>query len=218
MNNNQQNSIKQSGKQIFENFLTEKFPLNCGALMQKFEKLTELYFSVNAVINISALRNEDDVYIKHYLDALYPYKHFDGECADVGCGGGFPCLPLAIATGLDFFGIESVGKKLTLIKNCISEQLVQSVTPCHIRAEDLAKQGKRFDTVCARAVADTDKVLQYCAPLAKQGGKIILYKSQSENPALAKTETKLKVKLIDTQDYTLPNTDVARRIFIYAKQ
>ena len=216
--NSSQNSITPNGKQIFDRFLEENFPNTANDLKKKFKKLTELYFSVNAVINISALRNEDDVYIKHYLDALYPYKHFDGECADVGCGGGFPCLPLAIATGLSFFGIESVGKKLTLIKNCVESKLIQTITPCHVRAEDLAKQGKRFDTVCARAVADTDKVLQYCAPLTKSGGKIVLYKSQSENPALQKTETKLNVKLVEIQDYTLPNTDIARRLFIYAKR
>ena len=202
------------GKKVFSDFLLENF--SDRTFITKFEALTKLYFDVNSVINISAIRNESDVYIKHYLDSIYPYKYFDGRCCDVGCGGGFPCLPLAIITGLEFVGLDSVGKKLTLINRCVKEIGV-NVTAVHSRAEDLAKQGKLFDTVSARAVSDVDKTLSYCAPLAKQGGKVVLYKTQNDLPALSSTEKKLNVRLIDTNDYTLFNTDIKRRVFVYNK-
>ena len=203
------------GKTAFSDFLLENF--SDSTLINKFEALTKLYFEVNSVINISAIRTESDVYIKHYLDSIYPYKYFTGRCCDVGCGGGFPCLPLAIVTGLEFVGLDSIGKKLTLINRCVREMGLNNITAVHSRAEDLAKQGELFDTVSARAVSDIDKTLSYCAPLAKKGGKIILYKTQNDELAQSSTESKLKVRLAQTKDYILLNTDIKRRVFVYDK-
>ena len=204
-----------NGKQIFKDFLRENFADN--GLFARFEAITELYFDVNSVINISAIRNESDVYIKHYLDSIVPYRYFYGECCDVGCGGGFPCLPLALVTGLNFVGLDSVGKKLALINRCVTSLGLNNITAEHARSEDLAKQGRLFDTVSARAVSDADKSLRFCAPLAKKGGKIILYKTQNDVAASTSTETKQKVKLIETKDYTLYKTDIQRRLFVYEK-
>ena len=128
------------GKQIFTSFLQRNFELD---YTQKFELLTKLYFEVNSVINISAIRTEAEVYIKHYLDSIYPYKYFGGNCCDVGCGGGFPCIPLAIVTGLNFVGLDSVGKKLTLINRCVKEMNLSNITAVHARAEDIAKPDRK---------------------------------------------------------------------------
>ena len=203
------------GKKAFTEFLQQHFA--DSSLPKKFENLTKLYFEVNSVINISAIRTESDVYLKHYLDSIYPYKFFSGKCCDVGCGGGFPCLPLALVTDCSFVGLDSVGKKLALINRCKKELGLDNITSCHSRSEDLAKQGMLFDTVSARAVSDTDKSLAFCAPLAKKGGKIILYKTQNDNPAAEQTEKKLNVKLTVSEDYTLPYTDINRRLFVYDK-
>ena len=202
------------GKQIFTSFLQRNFELD---YTQKFELLTKLYFEVNSVINISALRTENDVYIKQYMDSIYPYKYFDGTCCDVGCGGGFPCIPLAIVTGLSFVGLDSVGKKLTLINRCVKELGLNNISAVHARAEEIAKQGKLFDTVSARAVSDVEKTLSYCAPIARRGGKIILYKTQNDINATATIEKKHNVRLVQSEDYTLLNTDIKRRVFIYEK-
>lgn len=208
-------NVEKYGKTAFSDFLLENF--SDGTLINKFEALTKLYFEVNSVINISAIRAENDVYIKHYLDSIYPYKYFVGRCCDVGCGGGFPCLPLAIVTGLEFVGLDSVCKKLTLINRCVQEIGLNNITAVHSRSEDLAKKGELFDTVSARAVSDVDKTLSYCAPLTQKGGRIVLYKTQNDNPALSQTEKKLQIKLTNVNDYTLLNTDIKRRVFVYKK-
>ncbi len=203
------------GRAILRDFI-----ISCtggDAPIEKFDSLTKLYCEVNSIINISALKNADDIYVKHYLDSIVPYKHFFGECCDVGCGGGFPCLPLAIITGLNFTGVESVGKKLLLIKRCASELGIKNIRSEYARAEELAKLHRSYDTVCARAVADTDKVLSYCAPLAKNGGQVILYKTPRDTAASSAVCKKLKVELCDTIDYVLPQTDISRRLFIYKK-
>lgn len=204
------------GRRIFTDFLNEKFKNNTSALAEKFDLLTDLYLQFNSAINISALRTLDDIYVKHYLDSIFPFTYFRGNCCDVGCGGGFPCIPLALVTGLFFTGIDGVGKKLGLIKRAAAELQLENISGSHIRAEELARV-RTFDTVCARAVADMDKVLSFCAPLAENSGKIILYKTQSDDKATLKTEKKYKVELIDVIDYTLPSTDINRRLFIYEK-
>ncbi|MBD5132658.1 MAG: 16S rRNA (guanine(527)-N(7))-methyltransferase RsmG [Clostridiales bacterium] len=203
------------GRAIFKQFLDENF--DDKTLIDEFDKLTALYFKVNSVINISALKTLDDIYIKHYLDSLYPYAHFSGACCDVGCGGGFPCLPLAIATKLHFTGVESVGKKLTLIHSAVSELKLGNIRADYARSEDLVKLGRKYDTVCCRAVADCEKSIKLCAPLVKSGGKLVLYRTQNDDRANQTIEISNNLTLTDTIDYLLPQTDIKRRLYLYTK-
>lgn len=204
-----------AGRKIFSAFLKDNF--DDISLPEKFDSLTSLYSEVNSIINISSLKAPDEIYIKHYLDSIFPYKYFQGDCCDVGCGGGFPCIPLSIVTGLDFTGIESVGKKLALIKRCVSELGVSNLSCIHARAEEAVKLGKRYDTVCARAVSGILKTLEYCVPLAKPNGRIILYKTETEIPPNADQLKKYKTEQIKALDYTLPGTEINRRLYIYGK-
>lgn len=210
------NLTSSAGRKTFYNFLSNNFD-NADTILKKFDTLTRLYFEINSVVNISSLNKIDDIYIKHYLDSIHPYKMFSGNCGDVGCGGGFPTIPLAIVTALHFSGIESIGKKLALIKRVITETSTKNITPLYSRSEDLAKQHILFDTVCARAVSNADTTLSFCAPITKQYGKIILYKTSNDSPATIVTEKKYKIQLSDTIDYTLLDTNINRRIYIYTK-
>lgn len=205
-----------SGRKIFAEFLDNNFE-DGAALLKKFDLLTEIYLQVLSVMNISAIKDVDGIYIKHYLDSIYPYKHFGGSCCDVGCGGGFPTIPLAIVTGLNITGVDSVGKKLLLIKRCESELQLKNLKSEYARSEDLVKLHRKYDTVCARAVADVDKTLSYLAPLCVDGGKIIMYKTQNDEPAKQSSLNKYKVTLLEEIDYTLPSTDIRRRLFVYKK-
>ncbi|MCH5350693.1 MAG: class I SAM-dependent methyltransferase [Clostridiales bacterium] len=210
------NQIESSrGRKILLNFLTDK--VRKPELIDDFDKITDLYFQVNSVVNISALKTIDDIYIKHYLDSIYPYDLFKGTVCDVGCGGGFPTLPLALTTELNITGLDSVGKKLLLIQRCITELGMKNVKAEYARSEELVKLHKSYNTVCARALADVDKALTLCAPLAKKGGLVILYRTQNDNPAKSQTMQKTETKLIKQLDYVLPETDIKRRILVYAK-
>lgn len=203
------------GRKILLNFLTDK--VRKPELIDDFDKITDLYMQVNAVVNISALKTVDDIYIKHYLDSVYPYELFTGTVCDVGCGGGFPTLPIALTTKLNVTGLDSVGKKLLLIHRCISELGMKNVKTEYARSEELAKLHKTYDTVCARALADVDKALTFCAPLTKKNGKVILYRTQNDSPAKASTLQKCEMNLSDVIDYTLPKTDIKRRVLVYTK-
>ena len=207
--------ISSYGRKLLSDFLTTE--LKKPELIDTFDRLTEIYYQVNSVVNISALKEIDDVYIKHYLDSIVPYRHFDGTVCDVGCGGGFPSLPLAIVTDCRVTGLDSVGKKLLLIHRAVSELYLKNIKADYARSEDLVKLHRTYDTVCARALGDVDKSLTFCAPLAKVGGKIVLYRTQNDLPAKTQTVEKCNVKLLDQIDYSLPGTDINRRLLIYGR-
>lgn len=208
-----ENFLDCNGRKALKRFLEDNFD---GEIINKFDVITTLYTQVNAVINISAIKDADGIYIKHYLDSIYPYKYFSGCCCDVGCGGGFPCIPLSAVTDCEFLGIDGVAKKLVLIDKCAAA-LGLNIKSLHARAEELKRTERRFDTVSARAVGDMDKVLSYCAPLCKKNGKIVLYKTQTEERASKSTEQKFNISLVEIKGYTLPGTDIDRRLFVYEK-
>lgn len=203
------------GRKIFLKYLTQE--VKKPELIEIFDGMTDLYVQVNSIINISALKTVDDIYVKHYLDSIYPYNRFVGTVCDVGCGGGFPSLPLAVVTGLSVTGLDSVGKKLLLIHRCISELHVKNIKTEYARSEDMVKLHRSYDTVCARALADVDKAITLCAPLTKPGGKLILYRTQNDAPAKQETLKKTGMTLIENTDYVLPETDIKRRILVYSK-
>lgn len=203
------------GRKLLLDFLTDK--IKRPELIDTFDKLTDIYYQVNSIVNISAIKDVDDVYIKHYLDSIFPYEHFDGTVCDVGCGGGFPSLPLSIVTDCQITGLDSVGKKLLLIQRASSELYITNIKAEYSRSEDLAKLHRSYDTVCARALGDVDKALSFCAPLARPGGKVLLYRTQNDNQAKQQTINKFKVTLADQIDYVLPGTDIKRRLLVYKK-
>ena len=203
------------GRRLLVDFLTTE--VKKPELIDTFDKLTDIYYQVNAVVNISALKEVDDIYIKHYLDSVVPFRQFAGTVCDVGCGGGFPSLPLAIVTDCTITGLDSIGKKLLLIHRAVSELYLKNIKADYARSEDLVKLHRTYDTVCARALSDVDKALSFCAPLAKSGGKVVLYRTQNDNSAKPDTLSKNKVSLLDQIDYVLPGTDIKRRLQIYKK-
>lgn len=209
--------IKNSfGRKIFGDFL--ELELKKPELLPCFDVLTKLYFEVNSIINISALRAVDDIYIKHYLDSLYPLSEFRGKTVcDVGCGGGFPSIPLAIASDFEVTGLDSVGKKLKLIELAVSALKLNNLKSEHARSEDFAKKGNSFDTVCARALADINTAVTFCAPLVNQHGRLILYRTQNDDMPKSEILNKFEFSAVKVKDYELSGTGINRRVYIFER-
>lgn len=193
-------------------FLVEN-NLDADGIEDKFARFLTLYEDFNSKINVSSIRDREGIYIKHFLDSIFPYKHFSGSCADVGCGGGFPCVPLCIVNpSLRFVAIDSVGKKLALADNAAKE-LGLNLTTLHSRAENVTE---RFDTVTARAVSSFDNLLAWCMPLVKKGGKFIAYKTVNDEPPPPALQLKHGVKNLNVIDYS-PDGTLNRRLFVFGK-
>lgn len=183
--------------------------------IRKFYNLTVKMVETNQVMNITALTTMDKIIPLHYADcvkaaALIPQN---ATVADIGCGGGFPILPLAIVRpDLKLVGIDSTEKKIRYVQNT-ADELELSVTAISGRAEDLAKQTDyrdHFDVVISRAVARLNVLDELCMPFVKVGGRFIALKGAAGQEELSETMNgiqKLGGQLQGTDEYSLFTVD-----------
>jgi 16S rRNA (guanine527-N7)-methyltransferase len=137
------------------------FP-NLTELQQKqFAQLGDLYTEWNAKINVVSRKDMDKLYLHHVLHALAMVKvvkFVDGaNIMDLGTGGGFPAVPLAIYyPNVNFLAVDSIGKKITVVNEVSQAIGLKNLTAINDRAENIKQ---KFDFVVSRAVAPTDKLM-----------------------------------------------------------
>lgn len=169
-------------QRIAEFCLTHRIPCtaeNCEAFDTLYAKL----LSFNAHTNITRITEAAAVCDKHFLDSLYPLAFGlfpENACVlDLGCGGGFPGLPLSIMRrDLTVTFLDSTAKKLLFVKQ-MAEEFSLNANVVSARAEDwISGHREAFDVVVSRAVADLPILCELALPYVKVGGKFIAYKSQ----------------------------------------
>lgn len=149
--------------------------------IRKFYDLTDLMLETNRVMNITALTTTDKIIPLHYADCVKAAEWIpqNATVADIGCGGGFPVLPLAIVRpDLRITGIDSTEKKIRYVKST-AEKLGLQVTAISGRAEELAKNPEHrdsYDCVISRAVARLNILNELCLPYVKVGGRLVALK------------------------------------------
>lgn len=194
--------------------------------MNKLITLRELVLEKNKVLNLTAITDPSEFDRKHIQDSLILTEYlplYPGmKVADLGTGGGFPGLPLAITNPeVDFHLIDSVNKKLVFIDEATKELKLTNVTTHHGRFEDLAHNKdhrEKYDVVVSRAVANLSVLLEYMVGFSKVDGLIVCYKSQrfSEELEDAKNALKmLKLELISENKYSLG--DAVHTLAIFKK-
>ena len=139
--------------------------------VQQFAALEELYKEWNSKINVISRKDIDSLYEKHVLHALSIAAVF--ECApeteilDLGTGGGFPGIPLAIFfPEVKFHLADSIGKKLKVVDTVVAAIDLKNVTTQHTRAEDI--KNRKFDAVVSRAVAPLGDLWRWSKPLIRK--------------------------------------------------
>lgn len=136
----------------------------------------------NDKINVTAITDEREFIRKHFIDSLTVCSNIaDGESViDVGTGAGFPGVPIKIVKeNSKVTLIDSVNKKLNVIRNISEEINLQNLEIIHTRAEDLANKEEyreKFDVVTTRAVSNFSTIVEYMLPFIKVGGKAICMK------------------------------------------
>ncbi len=143
---------------------------------------------------------------------------------DVGTGGGFPLLPLALSLpSAHFVGVDSTQKKIDAVRRITDQMGMKNVELIAGRAEVLGHEKKfreQFDVVTARAVAEINVLLEYCSPLVKPGGRIILWKSMNVDQELKESERvqkEFRCTLKDQHVYELPGDFGKRQLLIFEK-
>lgn len=174
-----------------------------------------LLLEANKTVNLTAIRDPDEAWHRHILDALSLLPILAGELgegarlADVGSGGGVPGIPLAIVLegaiqGLRVTLIESTGKKARFLEAVIERLGLSHVRVVQARAErlgqDRANHREKYDAVIARAVGRLAIVAELTVPLARKGGLVLLVKGQRADEELAEAGVALKALLAEHVD------------------
>ena len=187
-----------------------------------FTEYKNAFLKENAKLNLISKNDEKVLFEKHIFDSLAIKLFFDkykiqkAELLDIGCGGGFPCVPIAIEyPEIKVTGIDSIKKKINSI-NTIKEELeLKNLTTICDRVENI--KNKKFNIITSRAVADLAKITDYALPLLKKNGYFIAYKSKKALEELEGAEKifkKYNAKVIDIINYTLPLKEVYERNLI----
>ncbi|MDB5250213.1 MAG: rRNA ((527)-N(7))-methyltransferase RsmG [Segetibacter sp.] len=142
--------------------------------LEQFAALEELYKDWNSKINVISRKDIESLYVKHVLHSLTIAAviefHAGTQIVDIGTGGGFPGVPLAIFfPEVQFHLVDSIGKKLKVINEVSAAIGLTNVTTQHTRAEDI--KNRQFDFVVSRAVAPIKDLWKWGAPLIKRGNK-----------------------------------------------
>ena len=189
----------------FKSRLTKVFDKNGFSSMlnmervEKFTELTEIMLEENEKYNLTAIKEPNKIILNHYADcaALAAILPKGAKIADVGCGAGFPTLPVAILRpDLTILGIDSTAKRINYV-NMVAEKLgLSNVTAITARAEDVGKSELRetFDVVTARAVAAMRVLCELSLPLVKIGGQMIAMKGK--NAEFELSESKKAISLL----------------------
>lgn len=153
-------------------------------ILEALFQMTENLLRVNASMNLTAITEPHDIIVKHLTDSLSAAKFIpeDAKLLDVGCGGGFPSLPLAIARpDLRITALDSTAKKTAYVAEAAKLLSLSNLQTLTGRAEELAQEPQyreTFDVVIARAVAALPVLSELCLPFVRIGGKMIAMKAK----------------------------------------
>lgn len=191
--------------------------------LQQFKDLYTYYKGLQ--INVTSIKDEDEFVIKNFYDSLLPFREGEikGEkLIDIGTGGGFPGIPLAIIyPTMEYTLVDSLQKKIGVVEKA-ADIAGCTVTAEARRIEELGQSSEyreKFDIVTSRALAPWTTLLEYALPLLKVSGTFVAYQGPAIKESLTNTEamTMLGGELIEAKEYNLP-LSMGKRIAVLVKK
>ena len=205
-----------------EEFIKEVEALGLNVTEEKLEQLDIIYNNLvetNKTMNLTRITEKDDVYLKHFYDSLTLAKVYDlskvNTLCDIGTGAGFPGLVLKIFyPNLEITLVDSLLKRVKYLNNLIDKLQLTGIKAYHNRAEDLIRDGKKFDIVTARAVSALPKLLLWTMPLVNKNGSFLAMKGNVEEELeLSKDIMKKHNWYVNKKEtFTLPTKEDVRTI------
>ena len=198
-----------------------------GIFLKEFQiKQFQQYFKTlvewNKKMNLTAITDEEEVYLKHFYDSLTIAFDFDFDnqsIIDVGAGAGFPSIPLKIVyQDLKITIVDSLTKRITFLNHLFQELALSDCKAISARAEEYAKDNReKCDIVMARAVAKLNILDELCLPLVKVGGYFLALKGLKADEELNEAKKGISIlggKVEKVVDFTLTNENHRSNIVI----
>jgi len=192
----------------------------------------KIYFTTlvewNEKMNLTAITEKDEVYLKHFYDSISASFYFDftkvESICDVGAGAGFPSIPLKICfPHLNVSIVDSLNKRISFLNHLADVLKLDSVTFYHDRAETFGQNSahrEKYDLVTARAVAKMSVLSELCIPLVKVDGHFLAMKASSAEEELLnakKAITTLGGKIEKIEKMNLPIENSERNFIVIKK-
>ena len=188
--------------------------------VDKLLQFSDLLLERNKVMNLTAVRDPIEVVTRHFLDCAPLAAYAQGKTmVDVGCGAGFPGMPVALLSDANVTLLDSLGKRITFLNETIHTLGMENAQAIHARAEEFGRR-EMFDLATSRAVARLNILAELSLPLVKVGGLFIAMKAVGSDEEIEEARNAIRLlggKLEKIEDYTVPCTDVVHRLVIVRK-
>ncbi len=196
--------------------------------VEQFAKYSDMLVETNKVMNLTSITDETEIVLKHFADSVSLLKEYnipeDATIIDVGCGAGFPSMPLKFVMPNNHFTlVDSLNKRINFLESVVGELGVEKIELVHSRAEDLGQDlnyRESFDFGVARAVASLNVLCEYLLPFVKVGGKLIALKGRNYENEIEESKKAIEVlggKISDVKSVNIPNTDITHYIVFIDK-
>lgn len=214
-------------EQTFKEKLIKKCPDINEKKQQQFEDYMNLLLEWNEKINLTAITEEDDIILKHFVDSLTITKYIEQgmSIVDVGTGAGFPGIPVKIAReDVKVTLVDSLNKRILFLQEIIRKLQLKNITTMHYRAEEFGQNKnyrEGFDIATSRAVANLSILAEYLLPLVKIGGICICMKGSEIQEELESSKKAIEIlggEIEEIQEFMLPESDIKRNIIIIRKK
>ncbi len=202
-----------------------------GALLkesssERLYKLACLLVQTNKMFNLTAITDDNGIILKHFVDSatISRYIPVNSSLIDVGCGAGFPSLPISILReDVRVVSVDSTKKKIDFIDHASKLLEITNVYPKCARAEDFAKEAREsFDIATSRAVARLNILDELCIPFVKLGGMFIAMKSSKGDEEYK--EAKKGIEILgaefsskESAALSFAEEKIEREIFVFKK-
>lgn len=182
----------------------------------------------NQKINLTAITEESEIIIKHFVDSISIIKHMNFSekfsMIDVGTGAGFPGIPIKIMVpAVSLTLLDSLNKRILFLEQLIQKLELEQVCCIHGRAEDVGKDNfyrEKYDYCVSRAVAPLSILSEYCLPFVKKNGFFISSKGPNVKEELQQAESAIQIlggKIRNISQIEIPNSDMIHSVITIEK-
>lgn len=193
------------------------------SLMQRY---LDSILEANRVTNLTRITDGEQARLLHIEDSLVGLPEVneapDGLYGDLGSGGGFPGVPLALATGRKTLLVDSVKKKMAIVQSALDDlSLSEQISTSSERIEDLPLEYKeKFAVLTARALSKLVSLIELASPLLKKSGRLVCYKAQLSSEELEEAlavQDLVGMKMISQREICLSDGETTRTIVVFEK-
>lgn len=209
----------------FQNVLKDKGIILTDLQLKQFNRYYEVLVEWNEKMNLTAITEKEEVYLKHFYDSItiaFDFPFNNQSIIDVGAGAGFPSIPLKILyPDLKITIVDSLNKRITFLNHLFKELELENCNAVAARAEEYAKEHREsVNIVMARAVARLNILDELCLPLVKKGGYFLSLKGRQANEEVSEAKKGITIlggKVEKMVDFNLANHDDHRSNIIIKK-